>query len=106
MDLNIKYSVEVLILVIVYVLTANNQKDSKPNPPPPQRNSVGKQEVKGLAPQPVLGPSPIMLPLSITGNAVNTTAPNLSTVTPQPVIVNNQVLVVLELFYAFCLEIV
>ncbi|XP_044204510.1 zinc finger protein 280C-like [Thunnus albacares] len=75
--------------IFVGVLS-NNQKDSKPNPPPPQRNSVGKQEVKGLAPQPVLGPSPIMLPLSITGNAVNTTAPNLSTVTPQPVIVNNQ----------------
>ncbi|XP_053172781.1 zinc finger protein 280C [Scomber japonicus] len=75
--------------IFVGVLS-NNQRDSKPNAPPSQRNSVGKQEVKSPAPQPVLGPSPIVLPLSMAGNAVNTAAPNLSTVTPQPVIVNNQ----------------
>lgn len=80
----------------MYLFSANNQRDSKPNAPPSQRNSVGKQEVKSPAPQPVLGPSPIVLPLSMAGNAVNTAAPNLSTVTPQPVIVNNQVLLVLE----------
>lgn len=77
-------------------LTANNQKDGKPNPPPPQRNSAGKQEIKRPAPQPAIGSSPIMLPLSMTGNAVNTAAPNLTTVTPQPVIVNNQVVLVLK----------
>ncbi|KAM7424091.1 hypothetical protein PAMA_000443 [Pampus argenteus] len=75
--------------IFVGVLS-NNQKDGKPNPPLLQRSSVGKLEVKSPAPQPVLGPSPMLLPLSIAGNAVKTTAPNLSTVTPQPVIVNNQ----------------
>ncbi|XP_045888996.1 zinc finger protein 280C-like isoform X2 [Micropterus dolomieu] len=75
--------------IFVGVLS-NNQKDDKPNPPPPQRSSAEKQEVKPPAPQPAIGSSPIMLPLSITGNAVNTAAPNLTTVTPQPVIVNNQ----------------
>ncbi|XP_041789840.1 zinc finger protein 280C-like isoform X2 [Chelmon rostratus] len=69
---------------------SNNQKDGKPNPPPPQRNTVGKQELQSPAPQPAIGSSQIMLPLSIAGNAVNTAAPNLATVTPQPVIVNNQ----------------
>ncbi|XP_076583785.1 zinc finger protein 280C isoform X2 [Chaetodon auriga] len=69
---------------------SNNQKDGKPNPPPPQRNTTGKQEIKPPAPQPVIGSPQIMLPLSITGNAVNAAAPNLATVTPQPVIVNNQ----------------
>ncbi|XP_070760562.1 zinc finger protein 280C-like [Enoplosus armatus] len=75
--------------IFVGVLS-NNQKDGKPNPPPPQRNSPENQEVKRPAPQPVIGSSPIMLPMSIAGNAVNTAAPNLTTVTPQPVIVNNQ----------------
>ncbi|XP_029952194.1 zinc finger protein 280C isoform X2 [Salarias fasciatus] len=76
--------------IFVGVLS-NNQKDAKSSPPPrPQRNSVGKQEVKRTVPQPAVVPSPIVLPLSITGNAVNTAPPTLSTVTPQPVIVNNQ----------------
>lgn len=84
--------------IFVGVLS-NNQKAGKPNPPPPhpppsplppQRNSAAKQDVKPAAPQPVIGSSPIMLPLSVAGNAVNTAAPNLTTVTPQPVIVNNQ----------------
>uniref|UniRef100_A0A8D0A7G6 Zinc finger protein 280D n=1 Tax=Sander lucioperca TaxID=283035 RepID=A0A8D0A7G6_SANLU len=66
----------------LYVLTANNQKDGNPNPPP--------QEIKPPPPQPAIGSSPMMLPLSVAGNAVNTAAPNLTTVTPQPVIINNQ----------------
>ncbi|KAK5873939.1 hypothetical protein PBY51_018933 [Eleginops maclovinus] len=74
--------------IFVGVLS-NNQKEGRPNPPS-QSNSAGKQEIKLPAPQPAIGSSPIMLPLSVTGNAVNTTAPNLTTVTPQPVIVNNQ----------------
>ncbi|XP_071345335.1 zinc finger protein 280C isoform X2 [Trachinotus anak] len=75
--------------IFVGVLS-NNQKDGKPNPPPPQRNSTGKQEIKHPAPQPAIGPSPKMLPLNMVVNAVNTAAPPLTTVTPQPVIVNNQ----------------
>lgn len=82
--------------IFVGVLS-NNQKDGKPNPPPPPRSSAGKQDIKHPAPQlqlkpkpQVIGSSPIMLPLSVAGNAVNIAAPNLTTVTPQPVIVNNQ----------------
>ncbi|XP_050934319.1 zinc finger protein 280D [Lates calcarifer] len=75
--------------IFVGVLS-NNQKDGKPNPPPPQRNTAGKPEIKHPGPQPVIGPSPIMLPLNIAGNAVRTAAPTLTTVSPQPVIVNNQ----------------
>lgn len=75
--------------IFVGVLS-NNQKDGKPNPPPPQRNTAGKPEVKRPAPQPAVGPSPIVLPLNITGNAVTAAPPSLTTVTPQPVIVNNQ----------------
>ncbi|XP_069549635.1 zinc finger protein 280C-like isoform X1 [Brachyistius frenatus] len=75
--------------IFVGVLS-NNQKDGKPNPPPPRRNSAGKPEIKLPAPQPAVGPSPIMLPLRITGNAVTAAPPSLTTVTPQPVIVNNQ----------------
>ncbi|XP_078105409.1 zinc finger protein 280C isoform X1 [Sander vitreus] len=75
--------------IFVGVLS-NNQKDGNPNPPPPQRDNAGKQEIKPPAPQPAIGSSPMMLPLSVAGNAVNTAAPNLTTVTPQPVIINNQ----------------
>ncbi|XP_032369979.1 zinc finger protein 280C isoform X2 [Etheostoma spectabile] len=75
--------------IFVGVLS-NNQKDGKPTPPPPQRENAGKQEIKPPAPQPAIGSSPMMLPLSVAGNAVNTAAPNLNTVTPQPVIINNQ----------------
>ncbi|XP_030575886.1 zinc finger protein 280C isoform X3 [Archocentrus centrarchus] len=75
--------------IFVGVLS-NNQKDGKPtNPPPPQRKSAVKQEVKCPPPQPAVAPSPIVLPLNITGKS-NTAPPNLTTVTPQPVIVNNQ----------------
>ncbi|XP_074474431.1 zinc finger protein 280C isoform X1 [Sebastes fasciatus] len=76
--------------IFVGVLS-HNQRAGKPNPPPPlQRYSAVKQEVNPPAPHPSIGPSPIMLPLSVAGNAVNTAAPNLATVTPQPVMVNNQ----------------
>lgn len=85
-------------MALLYVPTAN-QKDSKPTPPPPQTNTAGKQEIKRPAPQPAIGSSQIMLPLNIAGNAVNTAAPNLTTVTPQPVIVNNQVLLILKLCF-------
>ncbi|XP_030017806.1 zinc finger protein 280C isoform X2 [Sphaeramia orbicularis] len=75
--------------IFVGVLS-NNQKDSKATPPPPQRTSTGKQEIKLPACQPAAGSSPIILPLSVTGKPLNTAAPIVSTVTPQPVIVNNQ----------------
>lgn len=76
--------------IFVGVLSSN-QKDGKANPPPrPQRNTAAKQEVKRTVPQPVVGPPPIVLPLNIAGNAVTSAPPTLNTVTPQPVIVNNQ----------------
>ncbi|XP_059215039.1 zinc finger protein 280C isoform X1 [Centropristis striata] len=76
--------------IFVGVLS-NNQKEGKAKPAPPQREeSVPKPEIKRPAPQPAIGASPIMLPLSVAGNAVNAAAPALTTVTPQPVIVNNQ----------------
>lgn len=86
-----------LILSFLHVPTANDHKDSKPDPPPPQRKSAEKQEIKLPAPQPTIGASPIMLPLNLAGNAVNTATPSLTTVAPQPVIVNNQVLLILKL---------
>uniref|UniRef100_H2LX57 Zinc finger protein 280D n=2 Tax=Oryzias latipes TaxID=8090 RepID=H2LX57_ORYLA len=66
---------------------SNNQKDSKPNSAPLQKRSTAKPEVKCL---PAVGPSPIVLPLSVPVTAVNSTPLSLTTVTPQPVIVNNQ----------------
>ncbi|XP_040021209.2 zinc finger protein 280C isoform X1 [Gasterosteus aculeatus] len=68
-----------------------SNKDGKPNPPaPPQRSIAVKQEKNLLAPKSAVGPQPVMLPLSVTAKAVNTAASNLTTGTPQPVIVNNQ----------------
>ncbi|XP_067342124.1 zinc finger protein 280C-like isoform X3 [Channa argus] len=75
--------------IFVGVLS-NNQKDTKPTISTPQRNNAEKQEIKHPAPQPTIGSSPIMLPLNMTGSTVNTAATTLTTVTPQPVIVNNQ----------------
>ncbi|XP_068431989.1 zinc finger protein 280C-like isoform X2 [Clinocottus analis] len=79
--------------IFVGVLS-HNQKDDKPKPPPypppTQRNSATKLEIKHIEPKPVIGSSPIMMPLSLTGKAVSTATPTLTTVTPQPVIVNNQ----------------
>ncbi|XP_074523106.1 zinc finger protein 280C-like isoform X2 [Halichoeres trimaculatus] len=76
--------------IFVGVLS-NNKKEVKSNPqPPPSRgNSTGKPEIRP-APQSAVGSSAIMLPLNVAGNAVNAAAPNMTTVTPQPVIVNNQ----------------
>lgn len=76
--------------IFVGVLS-NNQKDGKPsNPPTPQRKSAAKQEVKCPPPQPAVVPSPIVLPLNIPGKTKSTVPTSLTTVTPQPVIVNNQ----------------
>lgn len=77
----------------MFMFTANNPKEDKPNPPPPQRNNEAKQETKRPAPPAPINTSPIMLPLHVVGKTLDTAAPNnLTTVTPQPVIVNNQVL--------------
>ncbi|MED6239308.1 hypothetical protein ATANTOWER_004799 [Ataeniobius toweri] len=75
--------------IFVGVLSGN-QKDSKPNPAPPQRNSAGTQQKKIAPIQAAAAPSPIVLPLNVPASAVKTAAPSLTTVTPQPVIVNNQ----------------
>lgn len=42
-------------------------------------------------PKPATASSPIILPLNVSGKPVNTTTPAVPTVTPQPIIVNNQV---------------
>ncbi|KAM9408296.1 uncharacterized protein KZ484_026090 [Pholidichthys leucotaenia] len=78
--------------IFVGVLS-NEQKDSsssRPKPPPPQRSSPRKREVKKPAPTPGVVSSPVMVPLNIAGNPGNSTQPSLTTMTPQPVIVNNQ----------------
>uniref|UniRef100_A0A3P9HB53 Zinc finger protein 280D n=1 Tax=Oryzias latipes TaxID=8090 RepID=A0A3P9HB53_ORYLA len=75
------------IFVGVICMSTNNQKDGKPNSAPLQKRSTAKPEVKCL---PAVGPSPIVLPLSVPVTAVNSTPLSLTTVTPQPVIVNNQ----------------
>ncbi|XP_024150920.1 zinc finger protein 280C [Oryzias melastigma] len=66
---------------------SNNRKEVKPKPAPPPKNSPAKPEVKS---PPAVAPTPIVLPLSVPVTAVNTTPISLTTVTPQPVIVNNQ----------------
>lgn len=90
-----------LILTFLCDATANNQKGGKPNPTAPQTNSAGRKLVTRpapppQAPQPAIASSQIMLPLNIAANAVNTAASSLTTVTPQPVIVNNQLFLLLE----------
>lgn len=75
--------------IFVGVLS-KNQKDSSLNPPPSQRNSGGKQEMRQSTPKPATASSPIILPLNVSGKPVNTTTPAVPTVTPQPIIVNNQ----------------
>lgn len=74
--------------IFVGVLS-NNKKDVKSNPPPSRANSAEKSEIHP-APQPAVSSSAIMLPLNVAGNAVSAAAPKMTTVTPQPVIVNNQ----------------
>ncbi|XP_061670089.1 zinc finger protein 280C isoform X2 [Syngnathoides biaculeatus] len=68
---------------------------------PPLKDNVIKH-VLNSSPVPVAAPAPspastaptlassIMLPLKIAGNAISTPTANLTTLTPQPVIVNNQ----------------
>ncbi|XP_071381294.1 zinc finger protein 280C [Centroberyx affinis] len=71
----------------------NNQRNSKPNPAPLQRNTEGRPGIQSLAPQPARGSAQIVLPLTLPGkavNTVNTAPPSITTITPQPVIVNNQ----------------
>ncbi|XP_060924776.1 zinc finger protein 280C isoform X2 [Limanda limanda] len=75
--------------IFVGVLS-NNQKSSEPLPQPHQANSAVIQEIKRPVPQPSISSSQIMVPLNITGNTVTTATPTLTTVAPQPVIVNNQ----------------
>lgn len=61
-------------------------KNSKPIPPPVQRNGAGRQEVQS---QPTVGPTQIILSTGLPGNGVNMAQQSL-TIAPQPVIVNNQ----------------
>ncbi|XP_017260977.1 zinc finger protein 280C [Kryptolebias marmoratus] len=75
--------------IFVGVLS-NNQKDDKPKPAPRRKSSSVTQKVKSPPPQPVVGPSPIVLPLSVPVPAAKTAPPTLTSMTPQPVIVNNQ----------------
>ncbi|XP_061599744.1 zinc finger protein 280C isoform X1 [Cololabis saira] len=75
--------------IFVGVLSSNH-KDGTPNPALAQKNSAGKQEMKHASPHPTAGPSPIVLPLSVPVTTVNTAPLSLTTVTPRPVIVNNQ----------------
>ena len=80
------------LFFFVVVLAASSQKDGKNQAAPPQKNSARKQDIKRLPTQAsAAGPAPIVLPLSVPVTTVNTAPPNLTTVTPQPVIVNNQV---------------
>ncbi|KAF7660577.1 hypothetical protein LDENG_00279150 [Lucifuga dentata] len=75
--------------IFVGVLS-NNQKKTKPETSPPQKTKAGKPEIQVPAPQPAMGSSQIMLPLNIAGNTLKTAPSSLTTVTPQPLIVNNQ----------------
>lgn len=77
-----------LIIICLCVLIAKTQKDEKSNSATSQTASAKKKETKSSSSQPALISSPIMLPLNFAANA---TAPSVTTVTPQPVIVNNQV---------------
>lgn len=75
----------------LFHFTANNQKDDKPNPAPRQKNSAVTQKIKSPSPQSTAGPSPIVLPLNVPASTAKTASPTLTSMTPQPVIVNNQV---------------
>lgn len=85
------YLLQQHVITSLYFLTAGNQKDSKPSPAPPQRTSAGTQQKKVTPLQAPAGPSPIVLPLNVPVTTVKTVSPSLTTVAPQPVIVNNQV---------------
>lgn len=72
--------------IFVGVLS-KTQKDEKSTTAATQMTSPKKKETKSPASQPALVSSPIMLPLNFPANAG---APKITTMTPQPVIVNNQ----------------
>ncbi|XP_057698997.1 zinc finger protein 280C isoform X2 [Corythoichthys intestinalis] len=69
-------------------------KKEKEVPPIPPIDNVEKYVVNSAPPTPTpvspVAPSSIMLPLKISGNAASAPRTNIRTVTPQPVIVNNQ----------------
>ncbi|XP_037551934.1 zinc finger protein 280C [Nematolebias whitei] len=73
--------------IFVGVLS-NNEKDDKVNPAPRLKNSALTQKIKSPSPQSIAGPSPMVLPLNVP--AAKTASPTLTSMTPQPVIVNNQ----------------
>lgn len=87
----VEFRVSKLIFICLSILVAKTQKDEKSNPEPAQTASLKKKEAKSSSSQPAVISSPMILPLNFT---VNATAPSVRTVTPQPVIVNNQVLFV------------
>lgn len=104
LNITISFLLNIIYLFIfcLCVLIVKTQKDEKSNPAPSQTAGPKKKETKPPASQPcqpALISSPIMLPLNFPANA---TAPNVTTVTPQPVIVNNQVLFVLFLPIVIC----
>ncbi|XP_061612664.1 zinc finger protein 280C [Phyllopteryx taeniolatus] len=85
-------------------VVSKKEHEIPPVAPPPPKDNVVKHVVNS-APVPVAAPAPapapsaaaapalassIMLPLKIAGNAISTPTANLTTLTPQPVIVNNQ----------------
>ncbi|KAM3877008.1 zinc finger protein 280C-like [Diretmus argenteus] len=67
-----------------------DERNRKPYPTPLQRNDAGRQEIQSPAAQPARGSAQIVLPQTIPEKGVNTAPPSLTTMTPQPVIVNNQ----------------
>lgn len=71
---------------------ATNQKDTKPNPAALPKKT-GDKEPKRPAAQPTFSSSHIMLPVNIGANPANAPPQSLTTLTPRPVIVNNQVFV-------------
>ncbi|XP_013883101.1 zinc finger protein 280C isoform X2 [Austrofundulus limnaeus] len=75
--------------IFVGVLS-NNQKDDKTKPAPRRKDSVVTQKTKLAPPQSVDVPSPVVLPLSVPVPTAKPAPPTLTTMTPQPVIVNNQ----------------
>ncbi|XP_051920073.1 zinc finger protein 280C isoform X1 [Hippocampus zosterae] len=82
-------------------VVSKNEKEVPPISPPPSKTNVEKQETNSApapAPAPASTPasSSIMLPLKIAGNAISTSSSGFTTLTPQPVIVNDQGLIVTQ----------
>lgn len=72
-----------------HLTNADDQKDSVPNVAPLQRNSE-EIEIKAPAPQPAMGSSQVMVPLSTAENAGNTAPPSVTKESVQPVIFDSQ----------------